>query len=125
MDYIPDLTQLPNFVLRLTTDVEWNVEKDCFDTLCRVMARFYRKPNNPEVSFAWLVTDSRLKLCCKPRLFFFSLYLPNPSHRLLGAQRWFGQRLEVDGGTRLVPFRKGLITSPKILDYRRYYLADS
>ena len=50
MDYIPDLTQLPTCVLRLASDVEWNVEKDCFDTLCRVLARFYRKPNNSEVS---------------------------------------------------------------------------
>lgn len=52
VDYIPDLTQLPSFVLRLASDVEWNVEKDCFDTICRVMARFYRKPNNPEVRFS-------------------------------------------------------------------------
>ncbi|KAI9561761.1 putative MLH1 [Daphnia sinensis] len=49
VDYIPDLTQLPSFVLRLASDVEWNVEKDCFDTICRVMARFYRKPNDHEV----------------------------------------------------------------------------
>ena len=49
--YIPDLTQLPSFVLRLASDVEWNVEKDCFDTVCRVMAKFYRKPNDHEVSF--------------------------------------------------------------------------
>ncbi|XP_046641833.1 DNA mismatch repair protein Mlh1-like [Daphnia pulicaria] len=47
--YIPDLTQLPSFVLRLASDVEWNVEKDCFDTVCRVMAKFYRKPNDHEV----------------------------------------------------------------------------
>ena len=52
VDYIPDLTQLPSCILRLATDVEWNVEKDCFDTFSRVMARFYRRPNDREVSFA-------------------------------------------------------------------------
>jgi hypothetical protein len=62
VDYIPDLTQLPSFVLRLASDVEWNLEKDCFDTICRVMAKFYRKPNDHEVSFH--IGYDSLEPCC-------------------------------------------------------------
>ena len=50
VDYVPDLTRLPSCVLRLATDVNWNSEKECFDTFCRAMARFYQRPNDPKVS---------------------------------------------------------------------------
>ena len=48
-EYVPDLTKIPTLVLQLATEVEWTLEKDCFDTFSRVMARFYRQPNDPEV----------------------------------------------------------------------------
>lgn len=51
VDYIPDLTQLPSFALRLATDVDWNSEKNCFDTLSRNIAMLYRRPNDSKVTF--------------------------------------------------------------------------
>lgn len=29
------------YILRLATDVEWDSEKECFDTICRETAKFY------------------------------------------------------------------------------------
>ncbi|XP_039272664.2 DNA mismatch repair protein Mlh1-like [Styela clava] len=40
-DYIPSMEGLPMFVLRLTTEVDWETEIDCFKTFCRECARFY------------------------------------------------------------------------------------
>ena len=40
-DYIPALEGLPLLILRLTTEVNWEEEKECFITLSRELARFY------------------------------------------------------------------------------------
>ncbi|CAK8686008.1 unnamed protein product [Clavelina lepadiformis] len=40
-NYSPALERLPLLVLRLSTEVNWESEKACFDTFCREMARFY------------------------------------------------------------------------------------
>ncbi|XP_062555079.1 DNA mismatch repair protein Mlh1 [Armigeres subalbatus] len=42
-EYIPSMAYLPMFILRLATEVEWDDEKECFDTFCREVARFYAK----------------------------------------------------------------------------------
>jgi len=39
--YIPDLDALPLFLVRLTTNVDWTVEEECFDSICRELATFY------------------------------------------------------------------------------------
>lgn len=39
--YMPPLTKLPQFLLRLGPSVRWNDEKGCFDSLLRELARFY------------------------------------------------------------------------------------
>lgn len=49
VDYIPDLSQLPTWILRLATETDWNSEKTCFDTFCRVTCNFYKRPNDHEI----------------------------------------------------------------------------
>jgi DNA mismatch repair protein MLH1 len=44
-DYIPPLSRLPLFLLRLATDVEWEYEQMCFDTLSRELADLYAFPD--------------------------------------------------------------------------------
>ncbi|GAQ87495.1 DNA mismatch repair protein - MLH1 family [Klebsormidium nitens] len=39
--YSPDLDRLPQFALRLGNDVEWDTEKECFQTLAAAIAEFY------------------------------------------------------------------------------------
>ncbi|XP_054268512.1 DNA mismatch repair protein Mlh1 [Macrosteles quadrilineatus] len=43
VNYIPDLGQLPMYVLKLACDVNWNDEQLCFETFCRQTAKFYSK----------------------------------------------------------------------------------
>ena len=40
-DFVPDLSQIPNFVMRLATEANWEEEEACFDTFCSELARFY------------------------------------------------------------------------------------
>lgn len=39
--YTPDLSNLPTYLLRLATEVNWESEKECFDTFARQTAVFY------------------------------------------------------------------------------------
>lgn len=41
--YMPNIAILPSFVVRLCAEVDWNLEKPCFDGVCREIARFYAK----------------------------------------------------------------------------------
>lgn len=34
------------YLLRLSTEVDWESEKECFQTLCRETARFYAIPKD-------------------------------------------------------------------------------
>lgn len=36
---------LPTYLVRLVTEVNWDSEKDCFDTFSRQTAIFYAQPN--------------------------------------------------------------------------------
>ncbi|TFK41668.1 DNA binding protein [Crucibulum laeve] len=40
-DYIPNLDNLPSFLMRLGPQVDWTSEKECFDTFLRELAYFY------------------------------------------------------------------------------------
>ncbi|OQV16529.1 DNA mismatch repair protein Mlh1 [Hypsibius exemplaris] len=40
-DYIPPLSDLPNYVARLVTEVDWTKEKECFNNIARITAQFY------------------------------------------------------------------------------------
>ncbi|KAJ2940140.1 hypothetical protein O0L34_g14179 [Tuta absoluta] len=51
--HTPFMGALPTFLVRLVTEVNWDHEKQCFDTFCRQTAIFYSQPNpdsNPEVA---------------------------------------------------------------------------
>eukprot|EP00798_Chlamydomonas_sp_ICE-L_P032309 gene32310-16879_t len=39
--YVPDLGALPSLIMSLGRDVEWEDEKDCFETLAQVLAEFF------------------------------------------------------------------------------------
>jgi DNA mismatch repair protein MLH1 len=45
-NYEPDLIELPLFIIRLATDVNWKDEKECFDSICRQLGLFYSTKNN-------------------------------------------------------------------------------
>ncbi|CAC5418695.1 MLH1 [Mytilus coruscus] len=40
-DFVPNMEGLPMFVLRLATEVNWDSEKECFDTFARETSDFY------------------------------------------------------------------------------------
>eukprot|EP01135_Chromosphaera_perkinsii_P004564 Nk52_evm34s288 gene=Nk52_evmTU34s288 len=40
-DYVPELNRLPIFLLRLAAEVEWDSERECFDTISKEIAEFY------------------------------------------------------------------------------------
>jgi len=40
-EYVPQMQNLPLFMLWLTTEVEWQFEVECFDTVARELADFY------------------------------------------------------------------------------------
>lgn len=46
-DFLPCLTGLPMYALRLTTEVAWDSELDCFRSICRETAQFYASPPLP------------------------------------------------------------------------------
>lgn len=39
--YVPNLNQLPFFIMRLVTEVDWDVEMECFQLVGREISRFY------------------------------------------------------------------------------------
>ncbi|EDW74685.2 uncharacterized protein Dwil_GK15817 [Drosophila willistoni] len=39
--HMPSITQLPLYLLRLATEVEWEQEAQCFESFCRETARYY------------------------------------------------------------------------------------
>lgn len=39
--YTPCPGELPVYILRLSTEVNWNSEKECFDGVCRETAKFF------------------------------------------------------------------------------------
>jgi len=39
-NYVPPLEGLPRLIMRLSADVFWDDEKDCFDSFCREVARW-------------------------------------------------------------------------------------
>jgi DNA mismatch repair protein MLH1 len=43
-NYVPDFGSLPMLIVRLATDVDWEKEQECFDSLCRELASFYSTP---------------------------------------------------------------------------------
>ena len=45
-NYEPDLIDLPVFIIRLATEVDWKDEKECFDNLSRQIAMFFASKNN-------------------------------------------------------------------------------
>ncbi|KAF6208436.1 hypothetical protein GE061_016892 [Apolygus lucorum] len=45
-NYIPDLSRLPGYLLRLACDVDWTAEEPCFRGICRETARFFSYCNH-------------------------------------------------------------------------------
>ncbi len=44
-DYEPDMVDLPLFIIRLATEVDWENEKECFQSICNEIAQFYSIKN--------------------------------------------------------------------------------
>ncbi|KAG1685931.1 DNA mismatch repair protein Mlh1 [Nymphon striatum] len=45
-NYVPDMSGLPMYILRLATELDWDSEKNCFESLARETARFYQFHKN-------------------------------------------------------------------------------
>ncbi|KAI7898874.1 histidine kinase-like ATPase [Cokeromyces recurvatus] len=58
-DYVPCMDKLPLFLLRLGTEVNWESEKECFDTFSRELALFYSAEapcnSNEHEDYLWKV----------------------------------------------------------------------
>ncbi|XP_063995499.1 DNA mismatch repair protein Mlh1 [Diachasmimorpha longicaudata] len=52
-DYFPSQAEIPLFILRLSTEVEWSVEQTCFDNICREIAKFYSKVATDNLGQDW------------------------------------------------------------------------
>lgn len=52
---MPSLAHLPMYILRLATEVEWTIEKECFQSFCRETALFYAESDKstPEIEWKW------------------------------------------------------------------------
>lgn len=48
-NYEPDMNDLPLFIIRLATEVNWKNEKECFDSICRQLAWFFSSKNPIEI----------------------------------------------------------------------------
>lgn len=57
-NFSPPIEGLPIFVLRLATEVDWEKEKECFDGVCREIARFYSRICSDAVACSNLAPDS-------------------------------------------------------------------
>ena len=44
-DYEPDLVELPSFMIRLATEVDYDDEKECFHLLCKELSYFFSVKN--------------------------------------------------------------------------------
>lgn len=44
VNYVPELSELSNYILRVACNVTWTDEQLCFQTFCRETAKFYSKP---------------------------------------------------------------------------------
>ena len=44
-DYEPELIELPMFIMRLATEVNWKKEKSCFESICTELSLFYSVKN--------------------------------------------------------------------------------
>ncbi|XP_073977538.1 DNA mismatch repair ATPase Mlh1 [Rhodnius prolixus] len=57
-DYMPDMSRLPHYLLRLACDVNWKEEQPCFEGICRETASFYSFGNlfddNSEREWKWV-----------------------------------------------------------------------
>uniref|UniRef100_T1JAM6 MACPF domain-containing protein n=1 Tax=Strigamia maritima TaxID=126957 RepID=T1JAM6_STRMM len=67
-NYIPAMENLPMYILRLATEVDWNCEKECFQTFSQETAKFYafskdgcddsdRKSSNDIKDWEWTVEN--------------------------------------------------------------------
>lgn len=61
-NHVPPMEGLPMYILRLATEVDWDRERECFETFCRETANFYAMPHredqcrepSPEKSWKWV-----------------------------------------------------------------------
>ena len=58
-DYEPDLFEIPMFMLRLATEVDWKIEKDCIEAICTEISSFYSIKNNSLENEKQSVVDSK------------------------------------------------------------------
>ncbi|BBN11049.1 DNA mismatch repair protein MLH1 [Marchantia polymorpha subsp. ruderalis] len=61
--YFPDMERLPSFVLNLGNNVDWETEKECFESFSAALAEFYavHTPSLPNPSGDGIILYQRLK----------------------------------------------------------------
>jgi len=63
--YIPFLGGLPNMLLRLSTEVNWEDEQACFDNLCQELARFYSIKDDKDAKYGFEQHYENLEISAK------------------------------------------------------------
>lgn len=58
-DLDPDLAELPMFLLRLVSAVDWKEERECIDSICKEIAFFYSIKNTNANNIDDLLVDSQ------------------------------------------------------------------
>ena len=66
--FVPDISALPRFLLRLSTQVAWTFELDCLRSVARELARLYA----PALPSPCAPTSNVFSLFFTPSIFFFS-----------------------------------------------------
>lgn len=61
-NYVPDFGNLPMLIVRLATDVDWEIEQDCFESLSKEIASFYAQPELSLASVTEIVSILQLLL---------------------------------------------------------------
>lgn len=51
--YYPNEAGIPLYILRLATEVDWNVEQICFQNICRETAKFYSQIDTESEIYDW------------------------------------------------------------------------
>lgn len=63
--HTPEISGLPMYILRLATEVDWETEKECFDSFCRETAIYYSQMS-AENEWKW-VTEHVIYATVKER----------------------------------------------------------
>jgi len=87
-NYVPPLHRIPDFLLALMKDVNWDGEKECFETIAKALSEFYRLCEEYELEESISDASSSQQVdttvsCTKERLQWITEHCIFPAMRLI------------------------------------------